>query len=98
MPLVDQSSFVQYVYFLYWACSVSSSGAYGDIAAVAPAEKFFEVISLLFFRIYFAFCAAEVATIVSNSYMSYTENLAKVTSKSFLNLKKIFRQLHMRYG
>lgn len=63
---------------MYWACSVSSSGAYGDISGVTPGEKWFQIITTIFFRVYFAFYAAEIAAIVSSGYAYYTENLAKV--------------------
>ena len=78
MPLTSQPVLTQYIYFTYWAYSLSSSGSYGDIRAVTPKEKIFQVISMLFFRIYFAFCTAVVSNIVSSAYVSFTENLAKV--------------------
>lgn len=63
---------------MYWACSVSSAGAYGDISGITPWEKWFQIITTLFFRVYFAFYAAEIAAIVSSGQTFYTENLAKV--------------------
>jgi len=78
MPLTNETPFTNYIYFIYWAYSASSSGAYGDIAAVTPSEKIFQIFTMLFFKIYFAFCAAEGANLISNYYIARTENLAKV--------------------
>jgi len=80
-PLIDQPPFIQYINFIYWAFSVSSSGSYGgDISAVTSFEKFFEIITVLFFRIYFTFISAEVATIFTSAYVSFKSNLDKVES------------------
>jgi len=76
--LIDQPAPVRYATFIYWALQVASSGAYGDISAIAPAEKVFEVLALLLFRVYFAFVAAEAANIVSTGYSTYAENFEKV--------------------
>ena len=76
--MVDQPAPVRYATFIYWALQVASSGAYGDISAIAPSEKVFEVLALLLFRVYFAFIAAEAANIVSTGYSAYAENLEKV--------------------
>lgn len=78
MPLTDQAPSVRYINFIYWAFSVSSGGAYGDILAITPAESIFQTGAMLFFRVYFAFIAAEVATIFANNYTSFKENLDKV--------------------
>ena len=78
MPLTAQEPSIQYIYFIYWAFSVSSSGSFGDIISVTPFEKFFEILTVLFFRVYFAFIAAEVASIFTSAYVSFKENLDKV--------------------
>lgn len=78
MPLTAQEPSTQYVYFIYWAFSVSSSGSFGDIISVTPFEKFFEIVTVLFFKVYFAFIAAEVASIFTSAYVSFKENLDKV--------------------
>jgi len=78
MPLTDETPFTIYIYFIYWAYSTSSLGAYGDIIAITPQEKLFQIFAMLFFRVYFAFCAAEGANLISNYYTARTENLAKV--------------------
>jgi len=84
-PLIDQPPFIQYINFIYWAFSVSSSGSYGgDISAVTSLEKFFEIITVLFFRVYFTFISAEVATIFTSAYVSFKSNLDKVGILSFL--------------
>ena len=69
---------MKYVNFIYWALNSSSSGAYGDIGGVTPKEKIFQAATMLVFRVYFAFIAAEAANIVSTAYESYSENLEKV--------------------
>ena len=81
MPLVSQSPATQYVYFIYWACSVSSAGAYGDIGGVTPFEKAFETLAMLFFRVYFTFIAAEVASIFTSAYVAFKANLDKVINR-----------------
>jgi len=80
MPLTDQPAFTHYIYFIYWAYGTSSSGSYEDIKAVTPIEKIFQIFTMLFFRVYFAFCAAEGANLMSTFYMARTENLAKQTT------------------
>lgn len=82
MPLVSQSPATQYVYFFYWACSVSSAGAYGDIGGVTPAEIAFETITMLFFRVYFTFISAEVARIFTSTYVNFKSNLDRVINKT----------------
>jgi hypothetical protein len=37
-PFMEQTVFVTYINFLYWAYSCTTSGAYGDIYAVSFAE------------------------------------------------------------
>ncbi len=81
--MIDQPAPVRYATFIYWALQVASSGAYGDISAIAPSEKVFEVLALLLFRVYFAFVAAEAANIVSAGYGAYADNLEK---------KKVYEQ------
>lgn len=76
--MADQPAYVRYASFIYWAFSTSSSGAYGDISGVAPLEKAFQVSSMLLFRIYFAFIAAEAANIVINGYSSYAKKQEQV--------------------
>lgn len=78
MPLTNETPFTIYIYFIYWAYSTSSSGTYGDIIAITPEEKVFQIFVMLFFRVYFAFCAAEGANLITNYYTARTENLAKV--------------------
>ena len=79
-PLIDESAFVQYINFIYWAFSVSSCGSYaGDISGVTPLEKIFEIVVMLFFRVYFTFISAEVATIFASAYISFKSNLDKKT-------------------
>ena len=78
-PLIDEPAFIQYINFIYWAFSVSSGGSYaGDIAGVTSFEKSFEIIVMLFFRVYFTFISAEVATIFARAYVSFKSNLDKV--------------------
>jgi hypothetical protein len=63
---------------------VSSSGASGDITGESPGEKIFQSIMVLLFRIYVAFLAAEAEHSVTTAYLTYSKNLAKVTSKKYL--------------
>jgi hypothetical protein len=86
MPLTLQDPSIQYIYFIYWAFSVSSSGSFGDIVSVTPFEKFFEIVTVLFFKTYFAFIAAEVASIFTSAYVSFKENLDKVLLNLHVNL------------
>lgn len=88
MPLATQSPATQYVYFIYWACSVSSAGAYGDIGGVTPLEKAFETLAMLFFRVYFTFISAEVARIFTSTYVSFKANLDRVTNNKHLRYNK----------
>jgi len=90
MPLTNQSAFTNYIYLLYWAYGTSSSGAYGDIGAVTPLEKIFQIFTMLFFRVYFAFVAAEGANLISSFYTARTENLAKQTTyEQWMNHMKL---------
>ena len=68
-----------YVNFIYWASCVSGGGAYGDIFAMTPYEKLFQVFSLLFFRTYFSLVSADISNIVTASRATVTEYKNKMS-------------------
>jgi CRP-like cAMP-binding protein len=97
VPLQDQEHYLRYTNFLYWALSCSSAGAAGDVLGVTHKEKIFEIILLLFFKVYVAFITAEVATAVSSLKIAYSENLEKTeTYNKWMENMKLSVELRQR--
>ncbi|KAL4465802.1 hypothetical protein ABPG73_014251 [Tetrahymena malaccensis] len=52
-----------YVNFLYWSFCVSTQGAYGDISAISSIEKTYQTVVNIFFKIFFCYLFANIASI-----------------------------------
>ncbi|EAS07210.2 cyclic nucleotide-binding domain protein (macronuclear) [Tetrahymena thermophila SB210] len=67
-----------YINFLYWSFCVSTQGAYGDISAISAIEKTYQNIVNVFFKIFFCYVFANLAsinTVSKNMREQYLEEL-----------------------
>lgn len=64
--------------FLYWSFTSSASTSYGDIIAVTPVEKLFQVFALIIFRVYLTFIVAEFSNILSSIRATLFAYLEKI--------------------
>jgi len=70
---------IKYINLLYWSYATSGGGSYGDLIGYTPLEKCFEVLCIIFFKIYAAFIAAEITNIFSNRYTTFWNYFEKVS-------------------
>ncbi|KAL4436166.1 hypothetical protein ABPG74_018150 [Tetrahymena malaccensis] len=69
-----------YVNFLYWSFCVSTQGAYGDIWAMSSLEKTYQNVTNIFFKIFFCYLFANLASITTVSKNKLEEYLEEVDS------------------
>ncbi|EAS07212.2 cation channel family protein (macronuclear) [Tetrahymena thermophila SB210] len=69
-----------YVNFLYWSFCVSTQGAYGDIWAMSSLEKTYQNVTNIFFKIFFCFLFANLASVTTVSKNKLEQYLEEVDS------------------
>lgn len=62
---MDVNVYSKYINFFYWALCCSSSGAPGDIFGVSDLERVFQVLTMMFFRIFVVFLFSEISNLYS---------------------------------